>query len=462
MEYQTNEQGRKATPPLPQAIPNRQNAFVIKILILGIIAIGLLIPLAMTSSLIDERQQFAEDASKEVSAKWGEAQTILPPMLSIPYTELEVDGKDTVLVKRRLWVLPASLTAKASIDVQERKRGIYSTPVYTSSLQLSGDWHLGEALAEEEIPMQSYLLKEAELVMAVSDLKGLRDHLTVDVAGRTHQLRPSEEVESVPYYDEDGYVSGYADTQLLNVPIDLRQALEQPLSFSSAFSLNGSRRFSLAPIGGRTELEITSPWQDPSFAGAFLPESSTIGQEGFTAHWNILDYNRGYDSAVTPSDLGKIIQMSPEVQFKQLVSEYSQSERSIKYGVLIILLTYVSIFFVEMALRQLEVNVNLFHYLLVGLALVLFYTLLISMSEVIGFGWAYLVGSVMTIGLITLFFRSILPPGRYFLILAGIISFLYLLVYLLIQMTTYALLAGSLGLFVILALVMYVSSKLIK
>lgn len=462
---ETNNPQQANFPNHPWGAPRKDYGFIAKVLILGLISVGLLIPLFMTSGLVTERQNYAEGAVNEVSTKWGGEQVILSPIIAVPYTTVRKEGRDSIYDQKHMYFLPAKLDAKAQVDVETRKRGIYKVPVYNTEATLAGEWNLAtftENLSPELI--QALRFHEAKIMLGVSDLKGFKSHAKVIVDGTSYTLRPVNE-KSIDYEVQTDDIYGYTEDRSLKVLVadrPMQLIPEGTISFSTQLSFSGSQQLSIATIGSSTSIDMTSNWSDPSFGGYFLPESSEIGKDGFTAHWQTVDYNRGYDNVLSEEELPTAIQNSPGVKFQQLVSEYTQTDRSIKYGILIILLSFVSIFFIELSLRKLNVNVNVFHYLLVGLALVLFYTLLLSMSEFIGFGWAYLVASVMTIGLVGLFFRSILPPGKHSLILVGILFFLYLLIYLLIQTTTYTLLIGSFGLFFILAMVMYVSKKLIK
>lgn len=444
-----------------------------KSLFIGLFSLLLLIPLLMMTGIVEERKSNAHDATIEVSEKWGKEQAILPPMLRIPYDKItkEQEGVQTDYV----WITPKSLNITAEATTQIRKRSIYKIPVYVSELKLSGEWDMS-ILKEEYFKVENLRLDEAEIVLGIHDVKGIKDYVYVKVDGQSIGLRSNKNIDRATFDQSDEY--SYTNTfdesaSALSPPITSgallsgafplqKTQLEQKFSFTSEFTFTGSRTLQFAPIARSNEINLKSNWAHPSFIGSFLPETSEVRPDGFDAKWSVVEYNRGYGNLLADKNISSVMASSASVSFIQPVNEYSQTERTIKYGILVILLSFVSIFFIEMSLKRLEININLFHYMLSGLALVLFYTLLLSMSEIVGFGWAYLIASIMTISLIGLYFRSILPTPSSALILVGILAFLYLFIYLLIQLTTYALLVGSLGLFSILALVMYVSSKLIK
>ena len=223
--------------------------------------------------------------------------------------------------------------------------------------------------------------------------------------------------------------------------------------------MNGSQGLYIVPVGKTTVSQLTSDWATPSFDGNFLPENRTISESGFSADWKVLHLNRSYGQVIRSDDSNAINQMAASrfgVRFIQPVDQYQQNMRGVKYAILIILLTFVVVFFIELIKKK---SVNPFQYLLVGLSLVLFYTLLLSMSEVWGFNPAYWVAALMTATLIALHMGSILKNRKQGLLIGALLIFLYLFIFVLIQMESYALLVGSLGLFAILSVIMYFSKK---
>ncbi len=463
---ENNQTPRESFMPPPTGFVAR-NSFLLKIILLAIVTLGLLIPLMMANSLVSERQSNSYEAIREVSNKWGGHQLVLAPMIEIPYLKFEeMKGKDSVFTEAQVYLLPHTLKIKGQVDVEIKKRSIYSIPVYNSDVAIEGAWSLSD-LKEGAVPIEALHFDRAKVVMGLSELKGVRGQLALNVRGSVLPLRiEKKQLSSSADYADTEISEIYYESNavsLLGASYALKvDSLQGEIPFSMQLPISGSEQLSFAPTGGTTQLRLTSNWADPSFTGSFLPDSSSISKKGFEAEWNVVDYNRGYEAVVTSDEESVVVSRVMATRFMELNDHYAQSDRSTKYGILIILLTFVSIFFIEMAMKSYGVAINVFHYLLVGLGLVLFYSLLISISEIVGFSWAYLISSLMTISLIGVYFRSLLPKGKHSWILVGIMSFLYLLVFLLIQMTTYALLAGSIGLFIILAIVMYVSSKLIK
>ena len=234
--------------------------------------------------------------------------------------------------------------------------------------------------------------------------------------------------------------------------------MRRDLSFSLKTDIAGSEHFGLLAVGVSSKSSIKGNWPDPSFRGKKLPDDYSITEGDFEARWSTF----AEDNLIAAEGQSTLLRNSHFVSLLRPVDNYAQTERSVKYGILVIALTLLSVYLVELTLRRRGGSINLLHYVLTGLSLVLFYTLLLSMSEVIGFGLAYLISAVMTIGLNTIYFRMILPETRKALLLGGIMTLLYLIIYVLMQLESYALLIGSLVLFVILAIVMYISAKTLR
>lgn len=232
------------------------------------------------------------------------------------------------------------------------------------------------------------------------------------------------------------------------------------LPYEMKIKLKGSQSIYFTPLGKTTKVNLKANWNTPSFDGNYLPEKREITEKDFSAQWQVLNLNRNYPQVLVNYQNASIKDIQNSnfgVNLKMPVEQYQQSMRSTKYAILIILLTFTVIFFTEIMEKT---RIHALQYLLVGLALCLFYSLLLSMSEHIGFNMAYLVASVLTITLVGGYMLGIIKRKKPAFIMVGLLSVLYIYVFILIQLETFALLAGSLGLFVILAMVMYFSKKI--
>lgn len=466
-------------PPIPSSqnesrwsLSSRPSLSVgIKALVVGVLTLLLLIPLGMVRGLISERQSSKYQAVQDITSKWGREQTITGPCLVIPYTEFVTEDRKKVEVKRNLLLLPETLDVNGNVSVEKRKRGIYDASVYGSDIVLSGEFNLGE-LSKLNVDADKFRWREAQVILGLSDLKGIKETVVLQSNGQNINFEPGLAVDNLAV-GEGGiadivieYGSRGSDYSLFNVGLNAKfnsiqeTSAQGNIPFKIKLSLNGSQGLYVVPIGKTTSVNLKSDWDTPKFDGEFLPTTHNVTNDGFTSDWKVLDLNRSFGQVIRADNSNAINQMVSSrfgVEFIQAVDQYQQNMRSVKYAILIILLTFVVVFFIELIKKK---SVNPFQYLLVGLALVLFYTLLLSMSEVWGFNAAYFVAALMTTVLITLHMTAILKTRQQGLLIGGLLAFLYIFIFVLIQMESYALLVGSLGLFAILAVIMYFSKKI--
>ena len=472
-----SEKHNTNTPPPPRKGFVSRHTTTLKVIVVGILTLLLLIPLSMISSLIYERLDTKRNAELEITSKWSGEQIITGPCIVIPYTQ-EIKQKDKQeLVRKNLLLLPNEMNVTVDAKVEKRKRGIYDVSLYSSELLLTGTLNMDE-LAKTGIKPEDMQLDQARVIMGISDLKGIREGVVMQLGAQNYDFEPGIPVENLytdtdpiagkSFYERDLQVtSPNLSTGIfsagLNVKIDsiaMKDLAQGTLPFTINLYLNGSQGLFIVPIGKTTTAKVKSDWPTPSFGGDFLPANHNVTDEGFTANWKIIDLNRSFGQTVNAENATAINQMATSafgVKFIQSVDQYQQNERSAKYAILIILLTFVVVFFIEVLKKK---AVNPFQYLLIGLALVLFYSLLLSLSEIWGFNLAYIVAAVMTTVLIVVHMSSILKNRNLGLFIGALLTFLYLFVFILIQMESYALLVGSIGLFCILAVIMYFSKKL--
>ena len=430
---------------------SEKNSVIIKALFIAVITLLLLIPTALIRGLVNERQSTKDQAIVEIGQKWGKQQTISGPFLTIPFTKMikrysEKDSTD-VWVERidHLNLLPDTLSIEGSIHPEKRYRGIFEVIVYNSDIFFKGDFTTLD-IDNFDISESNLHINDAYLSIGIMDLRGIEEQVKLN-------------------WGKDDYVfnPGTINTNLISsginasVNIELNnenEIISEPFSFD--LKLKGSEYLQFTPVGKITDVELTSNWNTPSFDGAFLPDERMISDSGFSAFWNILHLNRNYPQAWLNSE-HKVNSSSFGVNLLLPVDNYQKSERSIKYAILFIGLTFLVFFFIEIINKK---RVHPIQYILVGLALCLFYTLLLSVSEHIPFTYAYLISSLSTIGLITAYTKTVLKSNNLTGLMAGILLILYTFIFVIIQLQDYALLMGSIGLFVILGLVMYFSRKI--
>ena len=221
--------------------------------------------------------------------------------------------------------------------------------------------------------------------------------------------------------------------------------------------LRGSRSLGAAPVGRRNGITISGECKSPSFTGMFLPSDREVKDGNFTASWTLNSTNRDYPQAFIGDRAEDIASSAVMVDMLVPVDRYQKTDRALKYAVIVILLTFIAVLFAEIMMKH---PINMFQYLLIGLALVLFYSLLLSLSEHLSFGFSYLIASVMTIGLVAIYMRGVLKSPKIAVAIGALLTIIYVFIYILLCLETFALLTGSLGLFIALAAIMYATLKL--
>jgi inner membrane protein len=410
------------------------------------VTLVLMIALTMIRSLVLERAQRAASVRQEIASSWGQSQTVGGPVIVIPYRVRYRgnDGREQVSTTRARF-LPQRLVVRGRLLPERRHRGIFETVLYRAQLRLEGEFARPDFSAWNVAP-EDVLWNEAIVTIGISDLRGIHGNPVMRWNGR-----------ALPFAGGSGdpklWTSGLTAA---NAFADGGTAARYP--FALDLTLNGSEQIGFYPLGGETVVEMTSPWPDPSFTGAFLPESRRITPQGFTARWSISSLARSYPQRwrewgdESTSALVAVAPSAFSVGLFSPVSHYQQTERSVKYGVLFIVLTFVTFFLYELLS---PVTLHPVQYFLVGGALCLFYLLLLSISEHAPFLVAYTIASVATVGLISAYGAALLQSRLRVLGLAGVLALLYGYLYVLLQLEDWALLMGSIGLFLILALVMY-------
>ncbi len=420
----------------------------IRLLTIGLLILLLLIPVSMVQDLIKERHERQEEAIKEVSDKWGSAQTLLGLVLTVPYTTSSKvynnDGKMIKRIESRAYAhfLPDQLNIEGEILPEMRYRGIYEVTVYRSKMKISGIFSPPK-FEDWKIPVADIFWEEAYVALGLSDLRGIQEEVTLHWGNDTYGFKPGIESDEV--------IQKGISTRILIPP-----SSNKPWDFSLDLSINGSTSLSMVPLGKSTLVELNSSWPSPSFDGTFLPDERTIDQEGFHASWEVLNLNRSYPQSFRGTVQG-IYESAFGINLWVPANDYQQTMRAAKYASLFIALTFLLFFFVQL-LNGLRIHPV--QYVIVGLAICIFYTLLIALSEHLSFGLSYLVSSVTIILMITLFAHSFSKKRKLTQIIGGILILLYAFIYLTIQIEDYALLVGSSGLLFVLAITMYLSRKI--
>lgn len=414
-----------------------------KALVIGFLTIILLIPGIMIQDLIRERQDRSVETIEKINAKWSNAQTICGPVLTIPYTTTHMDANNkTVLQEHTISITPENLNIDTQLFPEERYYGIYKTILYKSEIDLSGNF---DKINYQKTDNSTIHWEQAYLTIGVSDLRGITENISFTLDNKQYP------VEAAGNYDR---LMG----KILVVSLNNADTLltGQPLNFNCKIKLNGSSNINFIPIGKTSKVHVAGTWKSPGFIGNFSPEH-TITENGFDANWSVLRFNRSIPETWIDNQVDTFEDASFGVNLIDPVNHYQQNMRSAKYAIMFIALTFVVFFFVEILTKK---RIHPIQYLLVGIALILFYSLLLSISEQINFGIAYLIASIATIGLITAYTHSIFKNKMQTGGLAAMLCMLYIFLYVVLQLEDIALLIGSVGLFIILGIIMFFSRKI--
>jgi len=454
-----------------------------KAVAIGILLVFFLIPSIMVSSLVDERSERRDGTVASVGESWGRAQMLQGPVLVLPYDRISTDsaGKVTT-IEENAFFLPDTLDTNGELTTEIRSRGIYQVPVYTTHLAIKGSFP-EPSFATLGIPPSNVKWDKAAIHIGIPDMRGVTDQVVLDWRGAQKPFVPSSGVEQLS--------SG------IRVPLssaDFQDKSDAGYAFSLQIGLRGSTEIGFLPMGKTTTVHLSGNWQTPSFDGEFLPTSHTIDEKGFTVDWKVLDLNRSFPQSWTTNTK---VALSGESELKRFDPDegiydeqprtlssgavltqsnafgmrlyqpndiYSQTSQATKYAMAIIGLVFVLVFFIEAtstpSASGVKRRVHPVQYTLIGLALIIFYSLLLSLAEYMFFDGAYAIASVATIVLITLFARRIMADNTRGYITGGVLTVLYLFIYILLQSEDYTLLIGSIGVFVILALLMSASHRI--
>jgi inner membrane protein len=421
----------------------QENATTVKGVLIAILALVLLIPTNMVESIIYDRENRRATAISEISEKWGAPQTIIGPVLSVPYLAESKDENGKKKIEQNfVHFLPDSLQINSKVTPEKRTRGIYEVVVYQSDVTISGQFSAMKTRASEVMSGQLQW-ENAVLTIGISDLRGIDEQIEL-------QWNNDKKLFNPGVLTTDFASSG------VHAPVSLKDNTAQTVHFSTRIQMKGSDKLMFTPVGKVTKVQMESPWANPSFGGAFLPDTRNITPNGFTADWKVLHLNRNFPQTWM-SQTVDIAATGFGVNLLLPVDSYQKATRATKYAILFIALTFIAFFFNEMRGSG---RVHPFQYVLIGLALVIFYTLLISISEYLGFNTAYWIAATMTVVLVTLYARSLFASAAMSNLIGGTLVLLYVFLFTLIQLQDYALLIGSIGLFAILAGLMYLSRKI--
>ncbi len=430
----------------PQTTPERGN-LTVKLIGLGVLIIISWIAIQLVWGVVQERQGRQNEVAEEISLQWSRPQTVAGPVITIPVEKTYVSTAGERSIETTiLTLLPKKLSYDSTIETQIRTRGVYETPVYSTVVKGSGSFDLTDIVVKPA-PDTKILWDKAVVSLNVSDTRGISSVFSLTLNGAPYEMLPASEFYTL------GTSGVHAEVPLTSTVPNYDFSFEMPLK--------GSRELTFLPFGEETKVRLNSSWSAPSFTGEFLPDVRNVGDTGFDASWSVASYGKNIpqswegNTVVVDSDM--LTSKAFGVGLYQEVDFYTMIDRATKYGILFITLTFLTFFMYEV-LGGLRIHPV--QYLLVGVALALFYLLLLSLSEIVGFLPAYLAGATLTTFLITGYCMSVLKAKRKASSIFALLVALYTYLYVLLQLETYSLLFGSVLIFGVLGTVMFITRHL--
>jgi inner membrane protein len=423
---------------------------VVRLALMGVLMMVLLVPLSMVGGLVKERATRRDEVRQQIGLEAGGSQVVVAgPVLVVPYGYSGDTGGGAPAASGRAYFLPENLEIQARMEPEVRQRSIFPVITYRAHLTLSGHFK-PPVLPDGPRPGGQLLFAESSMHVGISDLRGISRQLEVTINGRRH-----------PFVPGPSDVGMFATGVRAGVP--LSGPMSVPLPFSLDLDLNGTGELRFIPAGDNTTVRLSSPWPHPAFSGAPLPEERRIERDGFSATWRVPHFARGFPSQWTSETNVRDALVKAQsgasafgVALIQPVDIYQQTERAVKYAALFIVFTFVIAFLREASAGVMAHPVQ---YLFVGFALCLFYLLLLSLAEHVGFDVAYSLAAGATTVLLGWYWTWILRGVSDPWLMGAALGSLYGYLYLLLRLEDYALLGGSIGLFLMLALVMFLTRK---
>lgn len=441
---------------MQQRIGALRHSSMAKVVGIGFLVLLMLIPMSMTRGVILDRQAVSMDARHDIMRSWGGEQLIGGPVLVVPYKRTRVislDHRDQrnarygerIEEQGELYLLPQELEIDATLVPEIRKRGIHEVPVYTANTVISGVFAVPDTTGMGFDDAQ-FDWSRAFFALPVSDARAIRNSPSISING-----------EAAKFAAGGSSIAGFPQ-QIMALAGNMldEQSRNAPLSFSIDLDFGGTGVMKYLPFGDTTVVTVRSSWQSPSFVGAHLPETREISAQGFLATWRVSSLGRALPSRWTSDDADGLATVNAAFGIDLFVpiGPYQLTDRATKYAVLFIGLTFVAYFLFEVLLK---LKLHALQYLLVGFANTLFYLLLLSLAEHVGFAWSYLVSAAGSTGLVAAYSSSILGSWRRASLVVAMLTGLYGFLYLTLNAENYAMLAGSIGLWMILGLVMYLT-----
>lgn len=430
-----------------------QRSFGLKLILVCMLALLMAIPAGFVWMVIYSRASDAQAAIAEVAALRGGPQQLMGPAIAVPFDREVVVAVNNVNQVQtqvgRMVLYPETGTATAKLATEVRKRGLHDVPIYRADVDFVATFN-PERLVREAPTGARMRWNEARVYVSMSDLRGAKD-ARLTLGGQALELAPVETLASETF-SRPGLTPG-----LLGAPLNWTEAPVGALQATAKLNVSGAQRVAVAAFARDTTINLAGDWGSPSFDGGTLPDQRQVTKEGFTAMWRIPFLARGAPGAGVDLSFDTLAYSSPGVSLLDEGNPYQSVERALKYAPMFIGLVFLAYFLFE---ATSGVRAHPAQYVLVGLAQTVFYMLLLSMSEIIGFNIGFLIAAVATVSALSLYAGSVFASRAAMVNAFVVFSALYGLIYVLMRMEDYALLVGSLASFAAIAGTMWMTRNL--
>ena len=435
---------------MQQILDGLKRSASIKAFVIGALILILLIPVSMIKGVVRDRIHVHNEARADIMRSWGGEQLLTGPILVLPYRVVHRNSYGNPVVETEYaYVLPSELNIDIESDPEVRYRGTHKVPIYSATMAITGEFDSPE-FSNLPANVTDVEWQKAFVALSVSDARAIAHTPLINIGGSVSRFKPG-----------GAAILNDAETPIVaSLTADLEKYRSgETLSFSMEMLLNGADSLQFSPLGDTTNVRMNSTWPSPSFVGAYLPRHREISDTGFSASWKISSLGRSLPSEWSSKSgvQSGAHQSAFGVTFYQPVSLYQLTLRAAKYAVLFIGMSFVAYFLFEM---MADLRLHPLQYLLVGFSNALFYLLLLSLAEHIGFQWAYLMSAAASISLIAGYSAAILGRRSRGLVMALALAGLYSFLYMTLKAETYALLAGAMGLWITLAIIMYLTRRI--
>ena len=434
--------------PFSTLIRNRSRSMGIKLVVVSILALLMAIPAVFVMNIVEDRTNRAKEVVQEISGHVGGQQVFLGPVLTIPYTVPPTYKGESVATGTYV-VFPIEGDAAVKVRTEQRRRSLFKVPVFQADLNFDAAFDL--AGVPSSAPTNATLdWTHAGIVVGVSNAHGALADGTLTANGKTVAFVPAENIR-------DPNAEQHMPLTYLGVSAkDLAQP-NAKFRVNAALRFSGAQRFAVLAYGKTSHLTVEGDWPSPGFDGAFLPIKRTVSAQGFTGEWLVPFIARGVRAEGTDVAVGNLVNSELGVSLIEVADPYQSVSRSLKYMPLFLGLVFLSYFIFEVTSRK---QVHPAQYILVGLAQLIFYLLLLSLAEHIGFGWSFLLAGGATVLLLSINAKWIFGSLAQGLRALAVFSLLYVFIYLLLRLEDNALLVGAVASFLAVAAVMYFTRKI--